>query len=42
MAVVAMKQLLQEGVHSGNPTIRCEPKIAGYMFHARKRINRIT
>ena len=39
MAVVAMKQLLEAGVHFGHQTIRCDPKMAEYIFQARNGIH---
>ena len=36
MAVVAMKQLLEAGVHFGHQTRRWDPKMAEYIFQARK------
>ena len=35
MAVVAMKQLLEAGVHFGHQTRRWDPKMAEYIFQAR-------
>ena len=32
MAVVAMKQLLEAGVHFGHQTRRWDPKMAEYIF----------
>ena len=34
MAVVAMKQLLEAGVHFGHQTRRWDPKMAEYIFQA--------
>ena len=39
MAVVAMKQLLEAGVHFGNQTRRWDPKMAEYIFQARNGIH---
>ena len=39
MAVVAMKQLLQAGVHFGHQTRRWDPKMAEYIFQARNGIH---
>ena len=39
MAVVAMKQLLEAGVHFGHQTRRWDPKMAEYIFQARNGIN---
>ena len=39
MAVVAMKQLLEAGVHFGHQTRRWDPKIAEYIFQARNGIH---
>ena len=39
MAVVAMKQLLEAGVHFGHQTRRWDPKMAEYIFQARKGIH---
>ena len=39
MAVVAMKQLLEEGVHFGHQTRRWDPKMAEYIFQARNGIH---
>ena len=39
MAVVAMKQLLEAGVHFGHQTRRWEPKMAEYIFKARNGIH---
>ena len=39
MAVVAMKQLLEAGVHFGHQTRRCDPKMAEYIFQARNGIH---
>ena len=39
MAVVAMKQLLEAGVHFGHQTRRWDPKMAEYIFHARNGIH---
>ena len=39
MAVVAMKQLLEAGVHFGHQTRRWEPKMAEYIFQARNGIH---
>ena len=39
MAVVAMKQLLEAGVHSGHQTRRWDPKMAEYIFQARNGIH---
>ncbi len=38
MAVVAMKQLLEAGVHFGHQTRRWDPKMAEYIFQARNGI----
>lgn len=35
MAVVAMKQLLEAGVHFGHQTRRWDPRMAEYIFQAR-------
>ena len=35
MAVVAMKQLLEAGVHFGHQTKRWDPKMAEYIYQAR-------
>ena len=42
MAVVAMKQLLEAGVHFGHQTRRWDPKMAEYIFQARNGIHIIT
>ena len=34
MAVVAMKQLLEAGVHFGHQTRRWDPRMAEYIFQA--------
>ena len=39
MAVVAMKQLLEAGVHFGQQTRRWDPKMAEYIFQARNGIH---
>ena len=39
MAVVAMKQLLEAGVHFGHQTRRWDPKMAEYIFQARNGIH---
>ena len=39
MAVVAMKQLLEAGVHFGHQTRRWDPKMAEYLFQARNGIH---
>ena len=39
MAVVAMKQLLEAGVHFGHQTRRWDPKIAEYILKARNCIH---
>ena len=39
MAVVAMKQLLEAGVHFGHQTRRWDPRMAEYIFHARNGIH---
>ena len=39
MAVVAMKQLLEAGVHFGHQTRRGDPKMAEYIFQARNGIH---
>ena len=39
MAVVAMKQLLEDGVHFGHQTRRWDPKMAEYIFQARNGIH---
>ena len=39
MAVVAMKQLLESGVHFGHQTRRWDPKMAEYIFQARNGIH---
>ena len=39
MSVVAMKQLLEAGVHFGHQTRRWNPKMAEYIFQARKGIH---
>ena len=39
MAVVALKQLLQAGVHFGHQTRRWDPKMAEYIFQARNGIH---
>ena len=39
MAVVAMKQLLEAGVHFGHQTRRWDPKMAEYIFTARNGIH---
>ena len=39
MAVVAMKQLLEAGVHFGHQTKRWDPKIAEYIYQARNGIH---
>ena len=39
MSVVAMKQLLEAGVHFGHQTRRWEPKMAEYIFQARNGIH---
>ena len=39
MAVVAMKQLLEAGVHFGHQTRRWDPKMAEYIFQARNVIH---
>ena len=39
MAVVAMKQLLEAGVHLGHQTRRWDPKMAEYIFQARNGIH---
>ena len=39
MAVVAMKQLLEAGVHFGHKTRRWDPKMAEYIFQARNGIH---
>ena len=41
MAVVAMKQLLEAGVHFGHQTRRWDPKMAEYIFQARNGIHMI-
>ena len=41
MAVVAMKQLLEAGVHFGHQTRRWDPKMAEYIFQARNGIHSI-
>ena len=38
MAVVAMKQLLEAGVHFGHQTRRWDPRMAEYIFQARNGI----
>ena len=38
MAVVAMKQLLEAGVHFGHQTKRWDPKMAEYIYQARNGI----
>ena len=35
MSVVAMKQLLEAGVHFGHQTRRWDPRMAPYIFTAR-------
>ena len=37
MAVVAMKQLLEAGVHFGHQTRRWDPRMAEYIFQASRR-----
>lgn len=39
MAIVAMKQLLEAGVHFGHQTKRWDPKMAEYIFQARNGIH---
>ena len=39
MAVVAMKQLLETGVHFGHQTRRWDPRMAEYIFQARNEIH---
>ena len=39
MAVVAMKQLLEAGIHFGHQTRRWDPKMAEYIFQARNGIH---
>ncbi len=39
MAVVAMKQLLEAGVHFGHQTKRWDPKMAEYIYQARNGIH---
>ena len=39
MAVVAMKQLLEAGVHFGHQTRKWNPKMAEYIFQARNGIH---
>ena len=39
MAVVAMKQLLEAGVHFGHQTRRWDPKMAEYIYQARNGIH---
>ena len=39
MSVVAMKQLLEAGVHFGHQTRRWDPKMAEYIFQARNGIH---
>ena len=39
MAVIAMKQLLEAGVHFGHQTRRWDPKMAEYIFQARQGIH---
>ena len=39
MAVVAMKQLLEAGVHFGHQTRRWNPSMAEYIFQARNGIH---
>ena len=39
MSVVAMKQLLEAGVHFGHQTRRWDPRMAEYIFQARNGIN---
>ena len=39
MAVIAMKQLLEAGVHFGHQTRRWDPKMAEYIFQARNGIH---
>ena len=39
MSVVAMKQLLEAGVHFGHQTRRWNPKMAEYIFQARNGIH---
>ena len=39
MAVVAMKQLLEAGVHFGHQTRRWDPRMAEYIFQARNGIH---
>ena len=39
MAIVAMKQLLEAGVHFGHQTRRWDPKMAEYIFQARNGIH---
>ena len=41
MAVVAMKQLLEAGVHFGHQTRRWDPRMAEYIFQARNGIHTI-
>ena len=41
MAVVAMKQLLEAGVHFGHQTKRWDPKMAEYIYQARNGIHTI-
>ena len=36
MSVVAMKQLLEAGVHFGHQTRRWDPRMAEYIFQATK------
>ena len=38
MAVIAMKQLLEAGVHFGHQTRRWDPRMAPYIFTARNGI----
>ena len=39
MSVVAMKQLLEAGVHFGHQTRRWDPRMAEYIFQARNGIH---
>ena len=39
MAVVAMKQLLEAGVHFGHQTRRWDPRMAEYIYQARNGIH---
>ena len=39
MAVIAMKQLLEAGVHFGHQTKRWDPKMAEYIYQARNGIH---